>query len=231
MAFGSHTWVKAGLVTGYGILAAFAAAFYGAHHAHEHGGALHAHGAGGTSTSAHAHPDAALLVAAAGLGIVALTSLLLLERPRARLPAQLALCSAAAATIHFAVVSPHWDEYVPFALLFALSGAFQFLWAAAVLVRPGRGVLLAGGVVNLGVAAAWVVSRTVGMPVGPDAWTPEAVGLADVAATLFEVAIVAGSVTLLSSAGRRLEAGMTRTAAQLAGIAIAMTLFAALALL
>jgi hypothetical protein len=69
------------------------------------------------------------------------------------------------------------------------------------------------------------------MPVGPDAWTPEAVGLADVAATLFEVAIVAGSVTLLSSAGRRLEAGMTRTAAQLAGIAIAMTLFAALALL
>lgn len=231
MAFGSHTWAKAGLVTGYGILAALAAAVYGAHHGHEHGGTLHAHADGGASTAAHSHPDAALLVAAAGLGIVALTWLLVPEDGRARLPLQLALCSAAAATIHFAVVPPHWDEYVPFAVLFAVTGAFQFLWAAAVLVQPGRRVLLAGAVANLGVAAAWVLSRTVGMPIGPDAWTPEAVGIADVVATLFEVAIVAGSVALLYPAGTRLEVRTTRTAAQLVAIGIAITLFAALALL
>jgi hypothetical protein len=98
-------------------------------------------------------------------------------------------------------------------------------------VRPDRDVLLVGAVVNLGVAAAWVLSRTVGMPIGPEAWTPEAVGVVDVVATLFEVAIVVGSVALLYPAGRRLEGRTTRTAAQLAGIAIAMTLFAALALL
>jgi hypothetical protein len=227
----SHISAKAGLVTGYGIPAALSATFYGAHHTHEHGGALHAHGPGGGAGSGHAHPDLALLVAAAGLGIVALTWLLLPEGRRPRLPAQLALCSAAAATIHFAVVAPHWDEYVPFAVLFAVTGALQLLWAAAVLGWPTRRVLLSGAVVNLGVAAAWVVSRTAGMPVGPDAWTPEAVGFADVAATLFEVVIAGGSVVLLSSAGRRLEARATRAGAQLAGIAIAITLFAALALL
>jgi hypothetical protein len=231
MAFGSHPWAKAGLVTVYGIVAALGAILYGAHHSHEHGGGLHAHGSGGAGASAHSHPDVALLVAAAGLGIVGLTWLLLPDGPRARLPAQLALCSAAAATIHFAVIPPHWDEYVPFVVLFAVSGAFQLLWAAAVLVRPDRAVLLAGAVVNLGVAAAWALSRTVGMPIGPEAWTPEAVGFADVAATVFELAVAAGCFVLLSSAGRRLEARTTRVMAQLAATAIAIALFAALALL
>jgi hypothetical protein len=230
MAFGTYAWAKAALVAVYGIVAAVGATFYGAHHTHDHGGGLHAHGSGG-ATSAHSHPDVALLVAAAGLGIVALTWLLLPDGRRARLPAQLALCSAAAATIHFAVIPPHWDEYVPFAVLFGVTGVFQLLWAAAVLVRPGRAVLLAGAVVNLGVAAAWVLSRSVGMPIGPEAWTPEAVGFADIAATVFELAVAAGAVALLSSAGRQLEVRTTRVTAQLAAIAIAITLFAALALL
>ena len=231
MAFGTHTWAKTGLVAVYGIVAALGAMLYGAHHSHEHGGGLHAHGSGGPATAAHSHPEVALLVAGAGLAIVGLTWLLLPDGRHPRLPAQVALCSAAAATIHFAVIPPHWEEYAPFAVLFALSGAFQLLWAAAVLVGPGRAIMLAGAVVNLGVAAAWVVSRTAGMPIGPEAWTPEAVGFADVAATLFELAVTAGAVALLSSAGRRLEARTTRVTAQLAATAIGITLFAALALL
>jgi hypothetical protein len=236
MGFAVHTWAKTALVIGYGAIAAVSATLYGSvdGHEHEQGGALHAHegphahGSAGGSTAVHAHPDAAILLAVAGLGIVGLTWLFVPEGRGARLPLQLALCSAAAATIHFAVVPPHWDEYVPFAVLFAVTGAFQFLWAAAVLVRPVRGVLLVGAVVNLGVAAAWVVSRTVGLPIGPEAWTPEPVGVADVAATVFEVAIGAGSAVLLSSTGRRLEARTTRVAAQLAAVAIAVTLLFAL---
>ncbi|MFL5946785.1 MAG: hypothetical protein ACJ74C_15280 [Gaiellaceae bacterium] len=238
MGFAVHTWAKTALVIGYGAIAAVSATLYGSVvDGHEHGGPLHAHGAphahgsAGGSTAAHAHPDAAILVAAAGLGIVGLTWLFVPEGRRVRLPLQLALCSAAAATIHFAVVSPHWDEYVPFAVLFAVTGAFQFLWAAAVLVRPVRSVLLVGAVVNLGVAAAWVVSRTVGLPIGPEAWTPEPVGVADVAASVFELAIGAGAAVLLSSAGGRLEARTTRAAAQLAAVAISVTLLFALILL
>ena len=206
MGLAVHTWAKTALVIGYGAIAAVSATLYGTLHTHEHASSLHAHGSGGASTSGHAHTDAAMLVTTAGLGLVPLTWLLLPEGRRARLPLQLALCSAAAATIHFAVIPPHWDEYAAFAVVFAVTGAFQLLWAVAVLVRPARGVLLLGAAVNLGVAAAWVVSRTAGLPAGPDAWTPEAVGVADLAATVFELAIVAGSAVLLSSARRRMEA-------------------------
>ena len=219
-------------MTCYGVVAAAAATLYGGLHGHEHAeGTLHAHGHGAATASGHANPGAALLVAAAGLGLVGLTWLLLPEARRRRVPGELALCSAAAATIHFAVVRPHWDEYVPFAVLFAIVGVFQVAWAAAVLVRPARWVLASGAVVNLGVAAAWAVSRTAGLPVGPEAWTPESIGVADVAATVFEVAIATGSVVLLSSAGRRFELRTTTVVAQLGSIAIAVTLLVALTLL
>jgi len=231
MGLGAHPWAKTALVTGYGVVAAVAATLYGALDGHEHGGTLHAHGGGGGGSSGHAHPDAGMLVGGLGLGLVALTWFLLPQARRRTVPGELALCSAAAGTIHFAVIRPHWDEYVPFAVLFAVVGAFQLVWATVVLVRPARSVLLLGAVVNFGVAGAWVLSRTAGLPIGPDAWTPETVGVADVAATLFEVVIAAGSAASLSSARRGLEAHLTRAAAQLAAIAIAVTLLVALALL
>jgi hypothetical protein len=225
---------KAVLVAAYGVVVAVAATLYGGLHGHDHeGSTLHAHGHEGASTGGHAHPDAALLVAAAGLGLVALVWLLLPADRRRSLPGQLALCSAGAATIHFAVIQPHWDEYVPFALAFALTGVFQLAWAAVVLVRPTRLVLLAGAVVNLGVAAVWVLSRTAGMPVGPEPWTPEAVGVADVVSTIFEVVIAGGSLVLLSSQAKaRYTSWLDRRAvAQLVAIAIGVTLLVALTLL
>jgi hypothetical protein len=225
---------KAALVAAYGVVIAVAATLYGGLHGHDHeGSALHAHGHEGASSGGHAHPDAALLVAAAGLGLVALVWLFLPADRRRTLPGQLALCSAGAATIHFAVIQPHWDEYAPFAVAFAIAGVFQLAWAALVLVRPTRAVLLAGVVVNLGVAAVWILSRTAGMPVGPEPWTPEAVGVADVVSTIFEVVIAGGSLILLSS---QAKAGYTswldrRAVAQLVAIAIGVTLLVALTLL
>jgi hypothetical protein len=230
----ARTRAKAALVVGYAMVAAVVATLYGVLHGHEHGDStLHAHGHSGVSSGGHVHPDAALLVTGAGLGVVALTWLLLPADRRRTLPGQLALCSAAAATIHFAVVWPHWEEYAPFAVAFALTGAFQLAWAAVVLVRPARGVLLAGALVNLGVAAAWVLSRTVGMSVGPEPWTPEAVGLADVAATVFELAIAGGSLLLLSPSARPLEGRGARVTGtrSVPAIAIGVTLLVALTLL
>jgi hypothetical protein len=45
-------------------------------------------------------------------------------------------------------------------------------------------------VVNSAVIAVWIVSRTIGLPIGPHPWQPEAIGLLDLFATGFEVALV-----------------------------------------
>jgi hypothetical protein len=57
--------------------------------------------------------------------------------------------------------------------------------------------LIAGAVGNAAVVGVWVLSRTVGLPVGPDAGTPEAVGGLDGLGTVFEVLIAGGCLALL----------------------------------
>jgi hypothetical protein len=230
----AHGAVKGALVATAAIVAAATATLYGALH-----GAGHVHAAAALPTQAssagpsagHAHPDAALLVAAAGLALVAVTWLVLPDSRRRTLPGHLALCSAAAATIHFAVVWPHVSESLLLGALFAFAGAFQLAWAPLVLVHPSRRVLAAGAVVNAGIALAWAVSRTVGLPFGPEAWSPESVGLADAAATIFELAIATGATVLRRELVRPLQGAAGRLAAQGPAVAIGVVLLLALTLL
>jgi hypothetical protein len=70
---------------------------------------------------------------------------------------------------------------------------FQISWAAAVLARLDRRVLDVGVAVNGAVVAAWIASRTAGLPFGPHAWLAEPMGAVDVTATLLELLIVMGS--------------------------------------
>jgi len=72
-------------------------------------------------------------------------------------------------------------------------------WAVGVLLSPSPRLVGTGIVGNAGVAAAWALSRTAGLPVGPDAWTPEPVTILDGAATAFELGIVAACAVLLLS--------------------------------
>jgi len=112
-----------------------------------------------------------------------------------------ALASAGAAAIHFAVAPMHYEEYVPFALVFALTGVAQLAWALLALLRPTRPVLLAGVLLSAGVVAVWVLTRTVGAPVGPEAGEPEAVGAADLLCSVLELAVI-GAVLAHWSRGR-----------------------------
>ena len=47
------------------------------------------------------------------------------------------------------------------------------------------------------IIAIWVVSRTVGLPFGPESGTPEPIEFIDALATTFQVLIVAGCLALL----------------------------------
>ncbi|MGH2527767.1 MAG: hypothetical protein ACRDH0_00225, partial [Actinomycetota bacterium] len=116
----------------------------------------------------------------------------------------LAVLSAGAAGIHFAVVQSHFEEYWLFGVFFAVVAWLQAAWAILVVARPSRAVLLAGALVNGGVVAIWIASRTVGIPLGPESGTAEAVTLPDVTATAFEIVLVLGPLALLSSRPHRL---------------------------
>ena len=120
------------------------------------------------------------------------------ERPDDKLVAVAAL-NFAAALVHAAVIEEHFAEYTLYGFAFAVTAAVQATFGLAVLVRPTRSLLATSAVVNAGIAVVWLVSRTAGLPVGPEHWSPESVGAADLFSTLFELASVYFVVMLLRS--------------------------------
>ena len=125
------------------------------------------------------------------------------RNPRPRLTAAapvlaLALLSLASGAIHASVSAEHFEEAFVFGLFFLLASTVQAGWAVLVVFRPSRALLVAGAVGNAAVIMLWTLTRTVGLPFGPEPWQPEAVGARDVISTLLEVALVLGVATLLA---------------------------------
>ena len=114
----------------------------------------------------------------------------------------LATASIAAGLIHATVVAHHLEESAILGVAFVSTAIFQISWAAPVSVRLDRRVLDVGAAVNGAVVAAWIVSRTVGLPFGPHAWLAEPVGAVDATATLLELLIVIASALAPTSSGR-----------------------------
>jgi hypothetical protein len=104
----------------------------------------------------------------------------------------LGLASWSAGLIHLAFMREHFAEYVPFGAFFLLSGVFQLVWAVMVFKRRTPTFFLLGLVANAAFAVLWAVTRTVGLPIGPEHWTAEAVGAPDVTAKVLEALLVAG---------------------------------------
>jgi diguanylate cyclase (GGDEF)-like protein len=115
-----------------------------------------------------------------------------------------ALGSLVAGLIHAGVCPEHFREATVLGVFFLVVATLQLAWAAAVLTRASRGLLLAGAAGNAAVVAVWALSRTFGVPVGPRPWRSEAVGVFDVLAVIAEVAVTVGAVWL---AGKRRRSG------------------------
>lgn len=161
------------------------------------------------------HVVAALAIAALTLAVVPLAA-------GARVyaaAAQVALLSAGAAAIHFVVISEHFEEWWIFGLFFAVTAMAQLTWAVLIVTRCSRLLTWSGVVGNAAIVALWIVTRTAGMPLGPDAGTPEPVGVADSVASAFEVGIVAIGTWLAASVSTT-----RRTPVRIAWIVVAMTL-------
>lgn len=115
----------------------------------------------------------------------------------------LAAFSTSAALVHFAVLWEHFNEFWLFGAFFAVAASLQLTCAALLIRCPSRALLRGGAVGNLSVVAVWVLSRTAGLPLDPDPWRAESVGVADSLATAFEVTIVFGAIVLLRSRAAR----------------------------
>jgi hypothetical protein len=103
----------------------------------------------------------------------------------------LALASAGAGIIHLAVCPEHFRETVLFGAFFAVAAVAQLVWADRILRADASDRLLVWGALgNAAVLVLWVVSRTTGLPIGPDAGVAEGVGPLDTLAGVLEVAIV-----------------------------------------
>jgi hypothetical protein len=109
----------------------------------------------------------------------------------------LAVCSMAAGVIHVAVVPEHLEEEWVFGVFFIVTAGLQFAWAIQVVFAPSAIVYAAGALANGALIGTWVVSRTIGLPIGPHLWMPEPARALDVTASLLELLLVVGSLVLV----------------------------------
>jgi hypothetical protein len=115
----------------------------------------------------------------------------------------LAALSAASASIHAAICPEHLREWVPLGVAFMLASAAQAGWALLILLRPSRPALGWALLGNTAVVLVYVVSRTSGLPVGPEAFRPESLTALGIAATGCELAIVAVAAQILHRSRRQ----------------------------
>jgi hypothetical protein len=110
----------------------------------------------------------------------------------------LATLSAATGAIHAAVSKEHFQEAFIYGAFFLAASTLQAAWAVVLVYRPNRTLLVVGTVANAAIIMLWTFTRTVGVPLGPQSWSPEPIGTLDVISTLVELAIVLGAATLLA---------------------------------
>ena len=115
-----------------------------------------------------------------------------------------ALLTVGAALIHVGVSADHFQEWWAAGLFFLVSAAAQLGWAAWCWSRPSsRRVLLAGAGGSVALALVWAVSRTSGLPFGPEAGVAEPVGVADLVCVALEVLSAGARCRRRDRAGRR----------------------------
>ena len=99
--------------------------------------------------------------------------------------------SALAGLVHGVVCPEHFREAFVYGVFFAVSTAGQLAWSVLVVTRPAKWLAPLGLVGNAACVLLWAVTRSVGIPLGPEAGSVESIGLLDVLATTAEIGVVA----------------------------------------
>ena len=113
----------------------------------------------------------------------------------------MAVLSFAGGAIHFAVIRHHLD-FVAMTTGFAVMGSAQWWFAVRMVRNPSSSARLVGLLLHGAIFSTWVWSRTAGLAFVPGAEERAAVGLPDVVANVFAVAVLA-SLAAMSILDRR----------------------------
>jgi hypothetical protein len=119
------------------------------------------------------------------------------DRDRARVLSAIALASVAAGAINVAAAATVGRGSTQNLAFFSVVAAAQLVWGVVSMAEAPRWWLAVGAAGNLVVVVTWVVSRTVGLPVGDYAGIRLPVGFPDALATALEAVIVVGAAVLL----------------------------------
>lgn len=109
----------------------------------------------------------------------------------------MATLSAAAAVVHLVMVPSHMDEFAAEGIAFAVAGWLQLLVAFYLWTQPSRALLGFTALLNVAFIGAWALSRTAGLPVGPNAGIAESASLVDLTVVGLQAALVLLAVAVL----------------------------------
>ncbi len=113
-----------------------------------------------------------------------------------------AVLSAASGAVHLGYAPHHLSEDWAHGWFFVVVGALQIAFAVLVVARPRRWLWATALVLNVAVIATWVVSRTSGLPVGPEALRHEDASAPDIVCTALEAGVVVLAAIALAAPER-----------------------------
>lgn len=102
-----------------------------------------------------------------------------------------------ASVIHVSVTSEHFEEWVAAGVFFVVIAVAEAGVGVLLVWTPRRVLYLVVLAVSAATVLVWAVSRTTGLPFGPEAGTPEGVGRPDTISTLFELVTVLVTLPLV----------------------------------
>ncbi|MGH2536352.1 MAG: hypothetical protein ACRDHL_03040 [Candidatus Promineifilaceae bacterium] len=107
--------------------------------------------------------------------------------------------SVAAGLIHLIVAPAHFAEWFGYGLFFLAAAAAQLAYAALLLKHKTDRTLLMAGIVGNGlILALYLITRTIGIPVGPAVGEVEPVAAWDAISKITELALIVCLVADLS---------------------------------
>ena len=109
----------------------------------------------------------------------------------------MATLSAAAGVMHFVMVPSHMDEFAAEGVAFAIVGWLQLLAAFWLWTQPTRLVLGITIFTNTAFIGVWALSRTAGLPVGPNSGVAEEASLVDLTVVGLEAGLIVLALAVL----------------------------------